>query len=504
VIGMGKTSTAIRAALIGALIALGLSIAFLAQQERTASLAIENGAWTDLSSVPGKLRIALALLLISMIAIGYVIFAVARRNAAEADRTVEVPDAAQAAAIGQLSDPNAIGPLLSAEAGQMISTGGLMRRFCHELNNTLSPVQGYAELLVNDERLSDLHRRHVTKIAQSAAIALQDIQRFASALNWSGRRGTPVHLDKTVAAAAAVAQSAIGARLAVDIQQGGNVQITATEAELGLAVLHACAAIGPLLAERDMKIDIRVDSVVGAASSDVDDGVTAGRRLEIWSDPFEPARTKVQFGALRGSWRYGRVRFECAGHGWPPELAGRLFNSDLPDEDVSCLFMTILGRLIVDLGGAIMVDTRPLQYANLTMLWPTRIASQVAAPLELDTAEDDLDALIVDPAEAAAEALSRRLESLGLRVASTTSSETALELLAEMGPRCRAVMIGQAVDAALAEQVRAIAPDCLVILGRPGSGDSDEAGQVWPMEPDQGGLERLVARLRGNNSTRAS
>jgi hypothetical protein len=492
---MGKNSTAVRAALIGALIALGLAIAFLAQQERTASLAIESGAWMDLSSVPGKLRIALVLLLISMIALGYVIFAVARRGAAEADRAAMAPDAASAPAIGELPDPNVIGPLLSAEAGQMISTGGLMRRFCHELNNTLNPVQGYADLLINDERLSDLHRRHVTKIAQSAAIALRDIQRFASALNWSGRRGTPVHLDETVAAAAAVAQSAIGARLAVDIQPGGNIQITATEAELGQAILHACAAIGPLLAERDMKIDIKIDSVVGAASSDVDDGATAGRRLEIWSDPFEPGRTKLQFGALQASWRYGRVRFECAGHGWPPELAGRLFNSDLPDEDVSCLFMTILGRLIVDLGGAIMVDTRPLQHTNLTMLWPTRITSQVAAPLELDTAEDDLDALIIDPAEAAAEALSRRLESHGLRVASTTNLETALELLAEMGPRCRAVMIGQAVDAALADQVRVIAPECLVIFARPGAGP-DENGEIWPMEPDQNGLERLVARLR--------
>ncbi len=493
---MGNISTAMRVVLIGALIALGLSIAFIAQQERTASLAIQSGALADLTSIPGKLRIALVLLVIAIIGLGCLIFAIARRGGAGQDSPTGAPATAPAPTLDQLPDSNATGPLLSTEAGQMISTGGLMRRFCHEINNTLNPVQGYADLLVNDERLSDLHRRHVAKIAQSAAIALRDLHRFAAALNWSGRRGPPVHLDETVTAAAAVAQSAIGGRLAVDIQPGGKVQVTATEAELGQAILHACAAIGPLLAEREMKIDIKIDSIVGAASSSVDEGPSAGRRLEIWSDPFEPGRTKVQFGALQASWRYGRVRFECAGHGWPPELAGRLFNSDLPDEDVSCLFMTILGRLIVDLGGAIMVDTRPLQHANLTMLWPTRIPSQVAAPLELDAAEDDLDALIIDPAEAAAEALSRRLENFGLRVASTTSSETALELLAEMGPRCRAVMIGQATDAALRERVRAIAPDRPVIFTRPGAGDPDEAAQVWPMEPDQAGLERLVARLR--------
>ena len=493
---MGKASAAIRGALIGSLIALGLSIAFIAQQERTASLAIQNGAWADLSSVPGRLRIVLALLLISMIALSYLIFAITRRSATEADRTADAYDAASAATIDALPDRNTPGPLLSTEASQMISMGGLLRRFCHELNNTLNPVQGYSDLLVNDERLSDLHRRHVAKIAQSAAIALRDIERFAAALNWSGRRGTSVHLDETVAAAAVVAQSAIGTRLTVEIQTGGNVQTTATEAELGQAILHACAAIGPLLAEREMQIAINIDSIVGAATANVDDGASAGRHLEIWSDPFEPARTKVQFGALQASWRYGRVRFDCSGHGWPPELAGRLFNSDLPDEDVSCLFMTILGRLIVDLGGAIMVDTRPLHYANITMLWPTRIASQVAAPLELDAAGDDLDALIIDPAETAAETLSRRLEDLGLRVASTTSLETALELLEEMGPRCRAVMIGQAADPTLAGRVRDIAPGCLVLFSRPGSGGPSEDGQFWPIEPDEDGLARLVERLR--------
>lgn len=497
---MSKISRSVRATLIGTLIALGLAAGFVAQQERAASLAIDNGAWTDLDSLPGRLRVALALLLISLMALAYLIFAIARRNAAEADRPADAFDSGTGPAIDALQEPNAPGPLLSMEAGQMISVGGLFRRFSHELSNTLSPVQGYADLLANDERLSDLHRRHVAKIAQSASLALRDIERFVAPLAWSGLRGKPVKLDDTVAAAAAVAQSALGARLTMQIQPGGDVQITATEAELGQAILHACAAIGPLLAEREMQIGIKIDSIVGAATANVDDDTSAGRRLEIWSDPFEPARTKLQFGAVRASWRYGRVRLECTGHGWPPDLAGRLFDSDLPDEDVSCLFMTILGRLIVDLGGAIMVDTQPLHHANMTMLWPTRIPSQVAAPLELDAAGDDLDMLIIDPAESAAEALSRRLEVLGLRVASTTSSETALELLAEMGPHCRAIMIGHVADSTLVERVRAMAPGCLVLFARSDHGNPDEGEQIWPIAPNQEELERLAERLRRRTS----
>jgi hypothetical protein len=497
---MGNIPIAIRAGLIGALVALALAIGFVAQQERAASLAIQAGALSELSAVPEKLRFALALLAVAMAALGYLVFVTARRipRAGQEAPAEFAADASPALSIDARSEVMESGPLLSTEAGQMISTGGLVRRFCHELNNTLNPVQGYADLLINDERLSELHRRHVAKIAQSTVAALRDIQSFASALNWSPRRGTPVQLDDAVNAAAAVAHAAIGARLAVEVLPGGNVQVTASEAEIGQAILHVCAAIGPLLAERDLGIGIKVDSVVGAASSSIDDGTSTGtgRRLEIWSDPFEPERTKLQFGALQASWRYGRVRFECAGHGWPPEPAGRLFNSDLPDDDVSCLFMTILGRLILDLGGAIMVDTRPLHHAHVTMLWPARIASGLAAPLEIDAAEDDLDALIIDTGEAAAEALTRRLMDFGLRVASTTSPETALELLAEMGPRCRAVMIGQVSDARLAARVPAIAPGCLVILLQSGTEDVDPHRLAWPIDPDQEGLERLVARLR--------
>ena len=72
-------------------------------------------------------------------------------------------------------------------------------------------------------------------------------------------------------------------------------------------------------------------------------------------------------------------------------------------------------------------------------------------------------------------------------------------LLPQTDPFGRQVMIGQGTDAALRERIRAIAPDRPVIFTRPGAGDPDEAGQVWPMEPDQAGLERLVARLRRSN-----
>ena len=50
-----------------------------------------------------------------------------------------------------------------ARMGHLMSVGSLIRGFCHELNNELGPVQGYAELLCSDTRLSELHRRQIAR-----------------------------------------------------------------------------------------------------------------------------------------------------------------------------------------------------------------------------------------------------------------------------------------------------------------------------------------------------
>ena len=68
----------------------------------------------------------------------------------------------------------------------LMSVGNLIRGFCHEMNNELGPVQGYAELLCGDARLSELHRRQIARIRDATKLALADIRGFGSALGWSG------------------------------------------------------------------------------------------------------------------------------------------------------------------------------------------------------------------------------------------------------------------------------------------------------------------------------
>lgn len=507
---MRSISMAVRSGLIAALAALGLAIGVVAEQERAATTALQSAAIqagdADPSTAPGKLRIALALLLITFAALGYLLYVLARTklNAGEtqahetqAHEARSLLGEAKATIIDTPKIDSTASVLPSIEAGQLMSVGALIRRLVHELNNALGPVQGFAELLNNDERLSEHHRRQAARIGGATAAAIRSIQDFAAALGWTNERGAIVHLGEVVKTAASAAQSALGLRIPVAVLPGGDVQITATESAAGQSILHLCAAMAPLLGEREIRIEIQVDSVVGAASSNIDDGAGTGRRLEIWSDPFDLERSRVQFGALQGSWRYGRVRFSCAGHGWTRDLVGRLFNADLSEEhDPSCQSMTVLGGLMLDLGGVIMIDTCPHRQMLVTLLWPARIASEVAAPLEIDTTEDDLDALIIHEAEPAAESLSRRLGSFGLRVASTTSPEAALDLIAEMGPRCRTILIGETSDTALRSRVSAIRPDALLIFLRsdPDAPVGDQ--ETWHIDPDRENLGRLAARLR--------
>lgn len=477
-------SLTIRAGAIVALIALGLAIALIAWQERLASVTLDGGDPAALVAIGSHLRLALLLLLISAASVVLVVVLVARTMPAADHR--RPPEQAFANATGQSTTevtPRSAFPVPLARMGHLMSIGSLIRGFCHELNNELGPVQGYAELLCGDTRLSELHRRQVTRIRDATGTALADIRNFGAALGWSDDPAGITRLGEMAAEAGRSAQAAIATRIELDIPSESDVEVTATEAEVGQAILHLCAAAIPLLGKQDTHIRILVDSVVGAASPATEDIAVSGHRLEIWSDPVDPERTKVQFGALRPSWRYGRLRFEFEGHGWTRDLVGRMFDIAQTDEAAAeAAALALLGTLMIETGGVIMVDTCPHKQTTAALLWPARISPAVGAPLELDAHEDELDALVIHSSEATAEELSRRLAGFGLRVASTTSTDSALELVAEMGPRCHAIVLAQSSDGEAVEQLR--------------NGGATPRIIQFAAVPEAEELERLAAELR--------
>ena len=473
-------STAIRIAAIVALIGVGLAIALLAWHERMLP-------YSDVA-FGGHLRIAVGLLLVSAAAMILIAVLIARAlpPASERSTAIEQPaaDRSDQRAGGDLSLTASSGlPLPLARMGHLMSIGGLIRGFCHELNNELGPVQGYAELLCGDTRLSELHRRQIARIRDATKSALADIRGFGSALGWSDDPTNITRLGEMAAEAARSAQAALTTKIELDLPAGAEIEVTATEAEVGQSILHLCAAAIPLLGKQDTHIGIRVDSVVGATSTATDDLAISGHRLEIWSDPVDPERTKVQFGALRPTWRYGRVRLDFRGHGWSRDLVGKMFDLAHSEEAAAeVAAMALLGTLMIESGGVIMVDTCPYKQTIATLLWPARISPEIAAPLELDTHEDELDALVIHASEVTAEELSRRLSALGLRVASTSSADAAMELVAEMGARCHAVVLAQPSDGEIARRLR----------------DGSPRPRVYQFEtvPETKELEQLAAELR--------
>lgn len=453
--GRRAASLTIRAAAIVALAALGLAVALIAWQERLASAGIDASPDPAmLVAVTSYLRIAVLLLLVSAASVVLVAVLVARAMPPAAGRTAAEPnmDASATDRAAPVLMPSSDLPVPLARLGHLMSVGGLIRGFCHELTNELGPVQGYAELLCGDPRLSELHRRQVARIRDATKVALADIRSFGAALGWSDDPAHITRLGEMAAEAARSAQAAIATRIELDVPTGSDVEVTATEAEVGQAVLHLCAAAIPLLGKQDSYIRILVNSIVGATSGE--DVAISGHRLEIWSDPVDPDRTKVQFGALRPSWRYGRLRFEFGGHGWTRDVVGRMFDLAQSDEAaIEVAAMALLGTLMIDTGGVITVDTCPHKQTTATLLWPARISPEVGAPLELDAHEDELDALVIHASEATAEELSRRLTGFGLRVASTTSADSALELVAEMGAKCHAIVLAQSSEGEILERL---------------------------------------------------
>ncbi|MGH6894508.1 MAG: hypothetical protein ACREEP_19850 [Dongiaceae bacterium] len=482
-IGKAAAGLAIRVGAIVALIALALAIALIAWQERLASASIES---TGIVAIAGYLRIAMLLLLVSAAAVVLLAILVVRAVPPASEMNAAGDDAGGGRSDGnagvEWSPPSGL-PVPLARIGHLMSIGSLIRGFCHELNNELGPVQGYAELLCGDARLNELHRRQIARIRDATKIALADIRSFSAALGWSNDPAHVTRLGDLAAEAARSAQAALATRIELEIAPGAEVEVTATESEVGQAILHLCAAAMPLLGRQEAQIRILVDSLVGASSTSAEDIPAVGHRLEIWSDPVDPHRTKVQFGTLRPSWRYGRVRLVFSSHGWTRDLVGKMFDLAHADETpTEVAAMALLGALMIETGGVIMVDTSPDKQTTTTLLWPTRIAPEMAAPLELDAHGDELDALVIHGSEAAAEALSRRLTEFGLRVASTTSPDAALELVAEMGSKCHAIVLAQSSDNDIALRLQRGTPQPRVFR--------------FETIPEARELERLVAELR--------
>src|SRR5688500_6196315 len=168
--GRKAASTAIRIAAIVALIGVGLAIALLAWHERM--LPDSDVAFGD------HLRIAAVLLLVSAGAMILIAVLIVRAlpPASERPTAIEQPsdDRSYGRAEGDLSlTASSMLPVPLARMGHLMSIGGLIRGFCHELNNELGPVQGYAELLCGDTRLSELHRRQIARIRDATKSALE-------------------------------------------------------------------------------------------------------------------------------------------------------------------------------------------------------------------------------------------------------------------------------------------------------------------------------------------
>lgn len=489
-----SANLAIGACAVLALAAIGLALGLIAWQERLASTAADAAAGpVTLAPLGTSLRVALVLLLIGLAA--SLLAAVLAVRAASGLRVPPLPS--DEPATSERSGPTVpetfqrpapvpqgpAFPVSLSRVGHLLSLGGLVRGFCHQLNNELGPIQGYADLLCGDPRLSELHRRQVARVRDATKIALADIRSFGAVVGWSGDPAQVARLGEMAVEAARSAQAAMTTRIDVDAPTGTEVEVTATEAEVGQAVLHLCSAVMPLLGNQDSQIRIAVDSIVAAASPTSESRTLSGHPLEMWSDPADPSRLKLQLGTLRPSWRYGRLRFEFANHGWSRDQLGRMLDPASASEAVmEGDPMSLLGGLMAAAGGVISIDTGPRGPTSVILLWPARIAPEVGAPLELDARGDELDALVIHSSERTAEEISRGLAALGLRVASTTSAVAAAELIAEMGSRCRAIVLAEPGDAAAPQRFTGIDARPLVL-------------QLEAV-PNAEELERLAGRLR--------
>ncbi len=299
-------------------------------------------------------------------------------------------------------------------ARKMEALGTLAGGVAHDLNNILSGISSYPDLLLEDIAKDDPLYQALTDIKHSgekAAAVVNDLLTLA-------RRGVPItetlELNQVVQE---YLESPEYARL-----QKQHLEVF-LETRLG-ADMPGMHGSSVHLSKALMNL------VTNAFEAVADNGrVVIATGVEIVASP-EPSAREIPPG------RYLTIAVSDDGVGIPPEDLQRIyepfFTSKKMGRSGSGLGMTVVWGTVEDHKGSILVDSRPNGGTRFKLFFP--VPEEVTSPLKKIQATDDYmgsgeSVLVVDDVATQRIIAARMLEKLGYRPVTVLSGEEAIDYL---------------------------------------------------------------------------
>ncbi|PYS81105.1 MAG: hypothetical protein DMF67_18010 [Acidobacteria bacterium] len=221
-----------------------------------------------------------------------------------------------------------------------------LQRMSHELRTPLTSILGFAEILIDQERLTDTQRRFCEKI-QSSGFQLQ------SSLNQL------VDLSRL---------------------EAGQTELFLHEFSIRETLRESCAAVARLAQKQGVRLDCAPAPELGGIVSD------EGKLRQVLYNFFafaigrSPAGGVVRIGAV--PFEGDRLRIEIGDEGEPLEDHTRLFEPvdiDAPNEcgtNMNELGLVIAHRLLAVLGGSVALHDLPTGGLSVHLSLPARPAGE--------------------------------------------------------------------------------------------------------------------------------
>lgn len=289
-------------------------------------------------------------------------------------------------------------------AERLASVGTLIGGVAHELNNPLSSIKGFAQLMLLDERPEE--DREALEImrreAERAAKIVADLRLVARRTQDAGLERAPVDLNEVVAHVLKLRRYALTTR---------NVELREDLA----------ARLPPVLADRAQAEQVLLNLMVNAEQALA--GHEGERRLIV--------RTRASGGGVA-------VHVVDSGPGIRPDHLDRIFDpfwTTKPPGEGTGLGLSLVHSIVTEHGGEVRVDSEPGKGAAFTVTFPRAPGApgDGAAEPEAEAPGRPLRVLVVDDEGPVRRTVVRFLERRGHRVAEAGEGGEALAKLSAGG-----------------------------------------------------------------------
>jgi PAS domain S-box-containing protein len=336
------------------------------------------------------------------------------------------------------------GQLLQAKKLEAIGTlaGGI----AHDFNNILAAILGYGEMAQKAAGAGTALRRYVDAVVSAGQRAKSLVERILAFSRSGVAERKPVQVQSAVAEALDLVAASLPRHVRlVRALVAGEAAVMGDATQIHQVVMNLCA---------------------NGAQAMKSEGT-----LAVSLDVVERPRFLAATSALPAG-RYVRLIVRDTGHGIPAKILERIFDPFFTTKDVGVgtgLGLSLVHGIVTDLGGGIVVDSRPDEGAAFTVYLPC--SGERAAPAPVDEALSEGSGetvLIVDDEEALVRLGEEMVAGLGYEPVGFASSAAALESFRASPERFHAVITDESMPemtgSDLVREIRRLRPDIPIVM----------------------------------------